>query len=273
MIEINSNELKVIRVHTQSSQFSPLSKMRTLLLCTVAALTLTACVGGGPARQSADFSGMTHAQAGGTLAHLGARYQSDPGNRDNVLAYSAALRAAGHNDQALQIMENAALKFRGDTAIQAGYAKALAAAGKFDQALRVVDNNMRVERPDWVLINIKGAIFDQMGRHREARSLYQQGLSFSPNNPSILANFGLSYAMSNDLVAAEKYLSSAIRQRGATVKVRHNLALVIGLQGRFTEAKKMYSQDLSPADVEANMNYIRALLTQQNRWDVIKKAS
>lgn len=271
-METNSNQSKGSRVHTHISRIPKFSTMRALLLCSVAALGLTACVGG-PAQQSADFSGMTHAQATGTLGHLGARYQANPNDRANILTYAAALRAAGQNDQALAITENAALKFRGDPAIQAAYAKALAAAGRFDQALKVVDNTMRVERPDWVLINIKGAILDQVGRHREARGLYQQGLSFSPNNPSILANYGLSFAMSNDLVSAEKYLRSAINQRGATVKVRHNLALVIGLQGRFTEAQNMYRQDLSPRDVEANMAYIRALLTQQNRWDVIKKAS
>lgn len=223
--------------------------------------------------QSPDYSGLTHAQANSTLSELAAQYQRNPNDRATLLHYSSALRAAGQNDVAEQVMENAALKFRDDAAIQAGYAKALASAGKFEQALNVVDNTMRVERPDWVLINIKGAILDQMGRHGEARALYQQGLTISAGNPSILANFGLSYAMSNDLVTAEKYLRQANSQPRATAKVRHNLALVIGLQGRFSDARALYAQDMGATEVESNMAYIRALLTQQNRWDVIKDAS
>ena len=50
------------------------------------------------------------------------------------------------------------------------------------------------------------------------------------------------------------------------------LALVIGLQGRFDESRQLFAAELPPAQVEANMNYIRALLTQQNRWDLIKGA-
>lgn len=260
-------------MHNQLTHSRKYAKLRTLLLCTVAALSLTACAANKSSMQSPDYSGLSRSQASATLSQLASQYQRNPADRAVLLSYASALRAAGQNDQAMAIMENAALKFRGDSSIQAGYAKALASAGRFNQALRVVDNTMRVERPDWVLINIKGAILDQMGRHDEARSLYSQGLTISRNNPSILANFGLSYAMSSDLTSAEKYLRQAISQPRATAKVRHNLALVVGLQGRFSEAQALYGQDLSPSEVEANMAYIRALLTQQNRWDVIKKAS
>jgi len=47
---------------------------------------------------------------------------------------------------------------------------------------------------------------------------------------------------------------------------------VVGLQGRFDEARKLFAAELPPEQVEANMSYVRALLTQQNRWDLIKGA-
>jgi Flp pilus assembly protein TadD len=80
---------------------------------------------------------------------------------------------------------------------------------------------------------------------------------------------GLSYAMTNDLNAAEQHLRRAVKMPGATSQIRQNLALVVGLQGRFDEAREMFNRELAPDQVEANMQYIRALLTQQNRWDVI----
>ena len=59
--------------------------------------------------------------------------------------------------------------------------------------------------------------------------------------------------------------------RGATSQIRQNLALVLGLQGRFDECRAIYAAELPPDQVEANMAYIRAMLTQQNRWDMIRE--
>lgn len=81
---------------------------------------------------------------------------------------------------------------------------------------------------------------------------------------------GLSFAMTNELEKAEQHLRRAVGMRGATSQIRQNLALVIGLQGRFEDSRALFARELPPEQVEANMSYIRALLTQQNRWDLIK---
>ena len=78
--------------------------------------------------------------------------------------------------------------------------------------------------------------------------------------------------MTNDLAQAEVHLRKAVAMPRATSQIRQNLGLVIGLQGRFDEARQIFAADLPPDQVEANMAYIRALLTQQNRWDLIKGA-
>ena len=82
---------------------------------------------------------------------------------------------------------------------------------------------------------------------------------------------GLSFAMTNDLARAEQHLRRAVQMRGASTQTRQNLALVVGLQGRFNEARALYAADLPTEQVESNMAYIRALLTQQNRWDMIDR--
>ena len=105
-----------------------------------------------------------------------------------------------------------------------------------------------------------------------AGSLYAQALLIAPNEASLEANMGLSFAMSNDLGQAEAHLRKAVTMQHATSQIRQNLALVVGLQGRFEEARKLFAAELPPEQVEANMSYVRALLTQQNRWDLIKGA-
>ena len=48
--------------------------------------------------------------------------------------------------------------------------------------------------------------------------------------------------------------------------VRQNLALAIGLQGRFDEAQQIARQELSAEQAEANVAYLRGMLSQQNAW-------
>jgi Flp pilus assembly protein TadD len=44
--------------------------------------------------------------------------------------------------------------------------------------------------------------------------------------------------------------------------VRQNLALVIGLQGRFSEAETIVRADLPPAEAAENIAYLRQMLAK-----------
>ena len=78
--------------------------------------------------------------------------------------------------------------------------------------------------------------------------------------------------MTNELDKAESELRIAVKMRGANSQIRQNLALVVGLQGRFDESRALFAAELPADQVEANMSYIRALLTQQNRGDLVKNS-
>ena len=73
--------------------------------------------------------------------------------------------------------------------------------------------------------------------------------------------------------AAEETLRRAAAQRGAEPKVRQNLALVVGLEGRFQEAETIAKGDLSPAEASANVAYLRQMLAQQSDWKKNKRNS
>ncbi len=49
-------------------------------------------------------------------------------------------------------------------------------------------------------------------------------------------------------------------------RLRQNLALVVGLQGRFDEAKTIVQADLPPQQVEHNIAYLRQMLSQPDPW-------
>jgi Flp pilus assembly protein TadD len=84
----------------------------------------------------------------------------------------------------------------------------------------------------------------------------------------VLSNLGLSYALSKDLVRAEMTLRRALTRSGADARVRQNLSLVIGLQGRFAEAESIARADLPPEIAAANVSYLRQMLAQQNQLQI-----
>jgi Flp pilus assembly protein TadD len=243
--------------------------MRSLLLAGLAAALLSACASNRGSMPSPDYSGMPASQSHQSIGDLTARYKSNPKDKGVAIHYAAALRAVGQSQQAVSVLEISVGYHPKDVDIAVAYAKALTADGRFEQSLQVLDNVIRPEAPDWNALLVKGATLDQMGRNQEARALYGQALVYAPGEASIEANMGLSYAMTNDLVSAERHLRRAVQMRGSTSRIRQNLALVVGLQGRFGEAKALYAAELPPEQVESNMAYVRALLTQQNRWDLI----
>ncbi|WP_375450133.1 tetratricopeptide repeat protein [uncultured Devosia sp.] len=243
--------------------------MRIVLLAGVAAAAMSGCAMNSTV--SPDYAGQPRLQGQQGLVDLAARYKSNPDDKTIAIHYAAALRAQGQSGQAAAVLEVSMARHPRDVEVSVAYAKALTAEARFEQALTVIDNSIRPDAPDWNALSVKGAILDQMGRSPEARQLYGQALTIAPGEASIEANYGLSYAMTNDLGSAEQHLRRAVAMAGATSQIRQNLALVVGLQGRFDECQAIYAAELPPDQVEANMAYVRALLTQQNRWDVVAK--
>ena len=247
--------------------------VRTFLLVSVSALILSSCASNRTNMQSPDYSGMSTVQTQTTLSQLSAKYKANPRDKATIIHFAAALRSVGQTGQSVAVLQNALSPYPKDLDIKVAYAKALAADGKFSQALTIIDQTIMPDRPDWNALLVKGAILDQMGQNNAARQLYKQALAIAPNQASLEANLGLSYAMTNELDKAEQHLLRAVSMRGATSQIKQNLALIYGLQGKFDKARAIYSQLLPPEQVKSNMAYIRALLTQQNNWNKIPDAN
>ncbi|WP_337268134.1 tetratricopeptide repeat protein [Oryzifoliimicrobium ureilyticus] len=193
-------------------------------------------------------------------------YEKNPRDPVNGVNYAAMLRMAGRDAQALAVMQQVAIANPTDRTVLAAYGKAQAAAGQLQQALDTLDRAQTPDRPDWRLLSARGAVLDQMGKTEEARRSYRDALDIAPNEPSVLSNLGMSYLLSGDARTAETYLRQASAQPGADSRVRQNLALSVGLQGRFAEAEQIAKRELSPQQAEANLAYLRGMLSQQNSW-------
>ena len=143
------------------------------------------------------------------------------------------------------------------------YGRALADAGNFKQALDVLERSHSPDQPDWRILSVQGAVLDQTGRHEEAQRYYASALKIVPDEPSVLSNLGLSYALAKDLKRAEATLRRASAKGSVDKRVRQNLALVVGLQGRFQEAETIARAELPPNEASANVAYLRQMLAQK----------
>jgi Flp pilus assembly protein TadD len=203
----------------------------------------------------------------------GERYRANPADPDAAVRYAQALRAVGQRAQAAAVLEQSAIHNSDNRVVLGAYGRALADNGSYQQALDVLNRAHTQDQPDWRILSVQGAVLDQMGRHADAQRHYASALRLMPDEPSVLSNLGLSYALSKNLKEAEVTLQRAAAQRGAEPKVRQNLALVVGLQGRFQEAETIAKGDLSPSEAAANVAYLRQMLAQQSEWKKGKRGS
>jgi Flp pilus assembly protein TadD len=188
------------------------------------------------------------------------RYRANPKDVDAALQYAKALRASGQRAQAVAVLEQATIANPSNRMLLAGYGRALADNGNFQQAFNVLGRAHSPDDPDWRILSAQGAVLDQLGRFEEARQYYASALKIAPDEPSVLSNLGLSYVLSKDLPKAEETLRRAYGRAGADQRVRANLALAIGLQGRLGEAETLVKADLPPEEAAKNVAYLKRML-------------
>src|SRR4029078_2977573 len=179
------------------------------------------------------------------------RYRANPKDADAALRYGKALRATGQRAQAVAVLEQATIAHPGNKLLLAAYRRALDDHGNFQQAFEVLGRAHSPDDPDWRLLSAQGATLDQLGRYEEARQYYSSALKIVPDLPSVLSNLGLSYVLSKELPRAEETLRRAHGLAPTDLRVRANLALVVGLQGRFAEGDKIVKGETPHAPASA----------------------
>jgi Flp pilus assembly protein TadD len=125
---------------------------------------------------------------------------------------------------------------------------------------------------DWRMLSIIGVTMDSLDQHTPAQDYYKRALALSPDNPKIMSNLALSYALDGKPVIAEEVLRRAVTLPDADARIRHNLMLVLGLQGKLDEVEKIAGSDTPRALIESNRDYFRAMLKPARSWDTLRGA-
>ena len=231
-----------------------------------------------------NFSDVTGSISGQTMAPLpgdeaGLRayadrwenlYSAHPGEKFASINYSRGLRALTRYKEAAAVMQAAAVKAPKDYEVLGEYGKALADDGDLQQARDVLTRSYPPDRPNWDYLSVQGSVADRLDDHARAQEYYRESLKISPNQPAVLSNLGLSYALSKQLPLAEDTLRQAAALPRADARVRQNLALVLALEGKFGEAEQVSEHDM-PADAAArNVAAIRDMIAQNDSWRALQ---
>jgi Flp pilus assembly protein TadD len=197
-------------------------------------------------------------------------YELNPSDLEASLELSRTLRQLGNHRRAAEVAQQTLALYPDNPQLLLAHGSALAAAGRGVAGLESLRRASELEPGNWRILNALGVAQEQAGQNALARETFRAALDLEPGRPAILSNLALSYATAGEAETAERMLREAMIRPGADATIRQNLALVIALQGRFDEAEQMARVDVSGDMAEANMAYIRAMLTSRRRYDSVR---
>jgi Flp pilus assembly protein TadD len=195
--------------------------------------------------------------------YWGKIYAKNPRDLDVALAYAQNLKLTGQKREALGVLQQASLIHGSDKKLAADYGRLALELDQVSVAKKLLEVADDPANPDWRVVMARGTALAKEGSYREAIAFYERAQALNPEHPSVLNNLALAYTMSGEPERGEQLLRQASVAGSENAKVRQNLALVLGLQGKYDEAVKVGSVDLPASDAQANT----ALLKKMVRLD------
>ncbi len=165
-------------------------------------------------------------------------YDLNPADLEAAVNLASTLRRLGNPGKSIEVATQTRALYPRDADLMTELGASLIANDEPQKAVRIIDTAIRQRPQDARLWSIKGAALDQLEMFTQARQHYTKALQLSPNDPKIMSNVGLSYALEGDPRTAEVWLRRAANIPGAPESARENLVLVLSLQGKTEEAAR-----------------------------------
>ncbi len=250
------------------------------LMAGVACLSLGACAGlgdGGPdflTKASTPFAGDTSmaqatppiegADTAGELQkateYWGKEYSQKPQSLEAALAFAKNLKAMGQKGQAVAVLQQASVYHGANKQLASEYGRLALELDQVSVASQMLALADDPALPDWRVISARGTALAKQGKYQEAIPFYERALTLAPDKPSIMNNLALAFTMNGEAAKAEGLLRRAGSAGPANAKVNQNLALVLGLQGKYDEATKVASADMPSEKAASNTALVRQMV-------------
>lgn len=172
------------------------------------------------------------------------------------VAYAETLRRLNRNDDALSAFDEILEEAPDNLNAQEGRGLTLMALGKSTDAGRAFSDIMEHDGKRWRTLNALGILFVTKNMIPEAMAYYTEALKYSPDNPSVLNNVGLSQAVDKNYPRAIQALEQASRIAKSGERRRQvdlNLAMVYGASGDIETAKDIATKYLQGPALDNNI--------------------
>ncbi len=192
--------------------------------------------------------------------YWGKEYKAKPENKTAALSYARNLKAMKDKRMALNVLQDAGTYHSKDPELMGELGRLALEFDQLSVAQRALEIADVPEKPDWKVISARGTVLAKQGQHKAAIPYFERALALAPGQPSVLNNLAMANAMSGDAAKAEEILRTAAAKGDAPAKVNQNLALVLGLQGKYEESKIAGSAAGSTQIAAENTDYLRRMV-------------
>lgn len=135
-------------------------------------------------------------------------------------------------------------------------AKIFATQGKERQCRYILVHTIREHR-DFVPAYCELAeLYMRQGQVEMAVDTLKGALRYSPHDPVLMNNLGLCYLLRDEYADAQTMFASAAGKSPSDARYRANLAVAIGMMGRYDEALSLFKQVMPEADAHYNLGVI-----------------
>lgn len=186
----------------------------------------------------------------------GNEYAINPMDPVAGVKMAQALREMGQYDRAAETAEQVLTAQPSNIEAMLEIGRAHIARGQAFYGISALERARDAAPRDWRPLSLLGVAYQQVRRHADAEAAWAAGLSLAPEQPEILTNIAIARMGAGQLVEAEQYLRRAAAHPEASLQVRQNLALALGLQGRTAEAETILRRDLPPETVDHNLAWL-----------------
>lgn len=252
-------------------------RMALHLTLLVAALSLSGCAGtglgglaalktsntqaAGAARKVADVAS-AQSELQKATEYWGKKFSANPLDAKIAVNYARDLKAMGEKRRALAVLQQASILNGRSRLLASEYGRLALQLGQVNLAQKLLARAEDPARPDWRVVSARGTALAKLGRNKQALAYFERANILAPRQSSVQNNLAMAYTMDGQPQKAEVLLRKALATATpATIgRVRQNLSLVLGLQGKYDEAKAFSSKQLGATTAAANVNAIRRLV-------------
>lgn len=188
-------------------------------------------------------------------------YEKNPAKADNAIAFGAALREIKSHQRAIDILSQTLVLHPENDKLLLLLGQSLTSMGRNEEAVDVLLKATLANPMNADAYAARGLALDRQERHRDAQRSYMRALSIDPSRIETRSNFAMSLTLTGELTGAEAALRQALADtNGENLQIRENLALVLGLQGKFDEMKALKAHNAPRDAARGNEALLRGMV-------------